>query len=550
MADLATILFLIVTAFANRLIAVQKSTPGFDLYGHLYFVKEVKGQKAGPFGSIKTKVVGSENFRNPFVWHWIVGFFPIKIVLKYQRLINSSLDALFSIALYFVSLRIGFSNTDALLLSLLYLFTPMFFSKLSLGSRINEFTPRLSSELATTLFFIVTLLPLDIPLWLSLALGALISFYVLGASKFGIQALLFITPLTSLFAQNVTPMIALVCGVLLLLVASKGDCVATLHEQLRHLGWYFIKNIRGEVPVSNRNSLKLLFQRPTRRKGILSWLGVVVSRALQSNSYTGMFLKLPALWVIVVIYPSLPFGFEDPLIRALSAPVMAAAVIYLLVNLRWLLFLGEAERYLNHVGYFIVALFFVSALNANASWVVYGILAYGFIYWILESAVLSIFFTRSESADDLVIQYLAEIPEQKVVLAYPFHSGGGVWRIMLETKHKVVYSVTTGKIFTKLFNEKYASDYPYIDLKKLDSLADDYDVDVLIVNENDFRIRESGDLIPSGRWKKVAVYGDIFAIYERKDIHPNINQSHSSIEESHYLRHNFNASEVINVNKD
>jgi uncharacterized membrane protein YiaA len=255
--------------------------------------------------------------------------------------------------------------------------------------------------------------------------------------------------------------------------------------------------MKGEMPVSNRNSLKLLFQRPVHRKGTLAWLGVVLSRALQSNSYTGVLLKLPVLWVIVVIYPLTQFAFEDALIRALSSPVVAAAVIYLLVNQRWLLFLGEAERYLNHVGYFIT------------------ILAYGCIYWIIESSLLHKLSTGSKSTDDLVIQYLAEIHEKKVVLAYPFHSCGGVWRIMLETGHKVIYPPIAAANFVKVFNEKYMDKYPFIDLNKVDSLAEDYHVNILVVSETDLLTREVGNWTLSTNWRKAVEYGDSCAIYEK-----------------------------------
>nr|MDA3832156.1 hypothetical protein [Spirochaetales bacterium] len=73
---MSEILLLALFAFVLRFLTVLHAHAGFDSYGHLYFAKEVKVQRAGPFGEITTKIVGSKGLRAPFLWHWLVGFLP------------------------------------------------------------------------------------------------------------------------------------------------------------------------------------------------------------------------------------------------------------------------------------------------------------------------------------------------------------------------------------------------------------------------------------------------------------------------------------------
>jgi hypothetical protein len=143
----------------------RKAPINFDTYGHLYFSKEVKEQKSGPFGEIKVNVVGSTGFSHPFFLHWLVSFFPIDKVMKYQKVINPSLDSLFTVIIYIVFRKIGFSQEEAFLISAIYIFTPMWFSNLSMGPRITSFTPRLFSEILSNSFFIITLVPLGLSYW-------------------------------------------------------------------------------------------------------------------------------------------------------------------------------------------------------------------------------------------------------------------------------------------------------------------------------------------------------------------------------------------------
>lgn len=518
MTIISTFFVLLVVSFLNRCIVVRKAVTGFDTYGHLYYAKERKEQKTGFFGPIITKVVGSDGHSEPLLWHWVIGVFPIRKIVQHQQWINASIDAAFSVLIYLLTLRIGFANDTAIIVALLYLFTPMFFSRLSTGPRISDFTPRLASELATTLFFIVTLLPLGIPIWGAVFLGAALSGFVLSSSKFGLQALFFLTPLTSLVAWNATPMVALAIGVTVVIGVTRGAALDSFRGQIIFLQRYFKKTLKGEMPISRRNSLAELIRKPSSGEGYMKHIGVVLLRMTSLNSYTSVLLKMPVLLVACALYAvSFLSGVDQPP-RFIVGPVIAAVIIFFLVNLPPLLFLGEAERYLNHVAFFILVMAASLTRTLGSSWLLWFVIAYGLLYWFVESFYLHKLLRSSSQSkqdiDDAVISYLNLIENPAVILAYPYDAVG-VWRLMLETKHKVIFTYTASKDFMTMFDKQYAADEPYVKLERLDEMANELGVEVLIASNRSLVLRGHTHWVPSSLWQKVDVGAPIYAVYKR-----------------------------------
>lgn len=519
MIDIVLPCILGIVAFVQRFIVVKNAETDFDTYGHLYFAKEVKEQKAGPFGHIATRIVGSVSYRQPFLWHWLIGFLPLQHLLRHQKWINAGIDATFSLLIYFIALRLNLAKQAAFYMVLIYLFTPMWFSGISVGPRINNFTPRLASEIFTNLFFIITLLPLGIPIWLNILTGALLSSFVLLSSKFGLQVLLFLVPFISIIMWNPVPTTALISGLVFTIAMTKGDFMMTIGEQFRHLHWYFRKNIKGEAPISNRNSIKKLFAKPSSGGDIMRHVGLILLRCLSSNSYTSVLFKMPVLAVAFVLYGiSYRNGTVGSFQLAIMSPVIAATIIFFLVNFPPLLFLGEAERYLNHVAFFIVATVATLAINLNLIWVLWAILAYGLFYFLVEVLFLKRLSPSSMRSvidlDKTVIEYLNSIPTHSVILSCPFHAIC-VWRIMFETKHKVIYAAMTSREFMESFDEKYGDGYPYVKLERLDEMAEEHGINYVITSKSKLLARNLQDWTPSSMWRKLEVGEPVYAIYQR-----------------------------------
>jgi hypothetical protein len=512
MSDLLIIFSL---ALFFRYMVARKAPINFDTYGHLYFAKEVKRQNAGPFGEIKLKVVGNNGFSHPFLWHWLISFFQIEKVFKYQKWINLILDSLFTIFIYFIAIKIDFNPKEAFIVSLLYLFTPMWFSRLAIGPRIYSLTPRLFSEILSNVFFIVTLLPLGLPYWVVLIMGAIISGIALSSAKFSVQVLIFVTPIISLFAQSTTPIIALIIGFILAIIVSKGRIFAAFKEQYSHLTNYYIKNLRGEVPVSNRNSLQKLFGELDEHEGLLRKLMVVFNRMLSGNSFTGVLLKMPILPLTIILFLLRVNEIKTFNLNHINATVAGATIVFLIINIKRFLFLGEAERYLTHVAFFVIVAFLSITSELNLSWISWYILGYGVLFWLLESFFLkNVLPDQSEilKVSKEVISFLKKINKEMKILTFPYHAIG-VWRIMLETEHKVVFANLDDKQGIHTNNCWYSADYPFVNLAVVDRMYDELGVNVLIIDNKQLKRKKEGWL-PSALWNKLEIGAPFYTVYE------------------------------------
>jgi hypothetical protein len=505
-------------AIVSRLLVVRRSVIAFDTYGHLYFAKLIREQKTGPFGAITARTVGATAHSAPYLWNWIISLFPIDHVVRVQKWINPAIDAAFAILIFFVARQVGFERDAASLITLLYLLTPAWFSRFG-PPRIASFTPRLVSELGTNLFFIVTLLPLGIPFWISLLVAAAICAFVILSSKFGAQAMLLLTPLVSLITWQPGPLVALILGVLCAVAVSRFSFVIALAAQSRHLFWYFRKNLRGEMEVSGRNSIRELFARPANCAGRLDHLRTILYRATTRNSYTSVLLKMPVWTVAVALYIwSYSRGQSSEVSVLLMGPVIAGSILFILVNMPLLLFLGEAERYLHHVAFFIVGAAVALATQMGLHWILWVLVAWGTIVLVFESFlvpyVLPSWKRTALAADDAVVDHLRGLEEAQVVLAYPY-GAVGVFRILLETKHTVVYPLMSRPDFTEEFEEKFAADYPYVHIEKLDQMAEELNVSYVIVHKKSLKSRGLFDWEPSSQWEKLGVGEPRHAVYQR-----------------------------------
>ena len=504
-------------ALLSRILVSRKEAPGFDVYGHLCFADALRAQRRGPFGDVTLRVVGASGYSQPFMWHWLIGFFDAKALLRNQAWLNGVIDSLFVVIAFLIAQRSGYSDCVALYAVAIYLLTPMWFSTIAIGPRIAGFTPRLSSEVATNLFFMVCLLPIGLSELQIVIFGSVLAAFVFSSSKFGVQALLFLTPLVSLVGGSLLPLVSLVGGLTLTIVVSRGRIIDQFRSQVMHLAWYCRENLKGRMHVSNRNSFGALFKRsePTLK----SYLVKLVHRVVSENSYTAVSIKLPVIFLVTfAILQSIARG-GTVYASDLAAPIMAACLVYFVVNLRPFLFLGEAERYLNHVAFFIALFAAKYAVDNRLEWLLWALLVYGVGYWGIEVFALEKLkpakLRQTAIEDDRVLEDLQALTHPAVVLCYPYQAAGGVFRIILETPHKVISCMFTGKVFSQSFNTRYAGDYPYVKFEKLDDMADEYGVRYVVLNRAALRARGFENWTPSFSWVKRPVGGEIYDVYYR-----------------------------------
>jgi hypothetical protein len=496
-----------------RLFPVRNAITSFDTYGHLYYAKEVKNQKAGPWGSILPNCWGAEEYRHPFLWHWLIGMFSIDKVLVYQRWINPAIDAIFSICIYYLLMSTGLGQVDAMLGMMLYLFTPMWFSSASIGPRISSLTPRFFSELCLNGMYIVLFIDLGLPAEWQFVAGTVLASAIILSSKFGTQALLFLTPIVASLTLSLTPVFVVVSGLGLSVFLTKGEIVLILKRQLVHLVNYYRTNANASTAISDRNKIAGIMKNSNGKTA--SWRQVFIQLVLR-NSYTSVLIKMPILVItmLLVIINYTVAGQMDFMLKL--SPVLAAVFVYFLINRPKLLFLGEAERYLNHVAVFIVISAVSLAIQVESVWLLWVLIAYGVFFWLLEAFFISRHSERilRAEADDLVETFLKSHQTPLIVLSYPYHSGG-VYRIMLNTIHKVIFPIHINSAARESFVNQFEPSYPYINLGKLDELTKITGVDTVIVDRKKAITSGLNDWTPSNSWVKVQLAQSFYDVYQR-----------------------------------
>ncbi|MGV3684496.1 MAG: hypothetical protein ACO1NS_02645 [Daejeonella sp.] len=446
-----------------------------------------------------------EKLPQPYFWQWLLAMLPSNFIQRYHSQLNPILDSLFACFIYFISIKIGFDSHASVMAVLLYLFSPIFFSSLAIGPRINSITPRLWSEILCNILFICLFIPLSIALPTKIILSILLMNMILLSSKFGIQVLVFLIPISSIISGDYLGILVLAGSIVTATLITKGEFLKALKAQAHHLTQYFKSGLRNRMAISNRNSftifIKILkLEVPFREK-----IEKIIFAAVVTNSYTSVILKFTL--VIAVIYfglqtgpGNLPYSY-----RFIFYPVVASLILFVVVNINLFLFLGEAERYILHVGYFwIIAIVYLTQMN-GINLIGYFLVSFGILYWLIEGfylknnqSVKALY--QSQNENNLLMEYLNSLTYPINIALYPYHSAGGVWRILYETEHRVYYGITlTDEDRAKVID--FEDKYPYFKIGSLDLMAERFKLNLLIL---DTRERHAINIVEkSGNWKRL-----------------------------------------------
>ncbi len=483
----------------------------FDSWGHLYLTFAVKRQGRGPFKPIRGQVIEPGDLHYPLLPHWFYSHLPDGFLLRRNQLINPLLETVFVFVALSLALAAGIDRVWVLLGGLCYVVTPLWFSKISIGPRVLNFTTRTFSELIYPLAIALVLFPLPIPDAIAIVGSAILLAAVMLGSKFGVQVVFFVTPLIAAFAVSWALLATLVLAIGLAQLVSRGEFTSQLRHQAAHLTWYASELRAGRLPIQGRNALRSLREwspEKTRaqniRRLVFAWLA--------RNSITGVILRAPhfvAIAGLVIAAIVSQETFEGPLVPMIAG----AAVVYALTSLKYLLFIGQAERYLSHVSIWSNILFVGLCAIHGVVWLVWCAIAYGIAFSLAELILL-----RGELNPELrrsanaVMTYLEGLDDKRTILVYPYHAVPP-YRIMISTHHTCLLPWMSNDAFKTAM--KGLEDYPRVDLTLLDDSPELSTVDTLIVNSDERRERLPQWRAPVG-WHRIEGSFGKLDVYERR----------------------------------
>jgi hypothetical protein len=492
-----------------RLSLVRRRRIDFDTYGHLYYATAVAEQRAAPWGAIEVNSWAGEKFYHPFLWHKVVGLLPSEWITKNQHRINAVLDAMF---LTTTCVFLDYMKLDAktiVFICLLYLFTPMWFSRVAMGPRVHSLTPRLASEILFNITALVLISHLT-QSWTGSAFAVSLIFAQLLISKFSLQVVIFTLPMISIFGMDLHPAVFALAGLGVAIIMSRGKIADLIKRQVTHLTEYYRYNRDGKTSVSNRNGVRQILKKWNSEGLTPKQLGEFL---LFQNSYTATALKMPVFVVfLTTILSTNSSAWSPTLVRCLPI-LMAGTVLYFLTNTKRLLFLGEAERYLNHIGIVIVIATVHQLIENNQTTVLVGLIAYGVIYWILEAVVLEKVFSDEvrEISDAKILTLLRSI-DPTVVASIPYHNFC-VFRVMLETKHKVIYPYHMKEDVRLPFIQSYEEKYPFLNVSKLDEIAALTQCEVVVIDKGAVPQASQPEWKPGPKWIETKIEQPIYRVF-------------------------------------
>lgn len=494
------IYFILVLVFRSLLRLIFNSSIDFDTYFHLYLISFIR--KNGISNLIEQKrFIKPFGLHYPWMMHFFISLFPRKFDMFFERFFNPFLDSLFTLFLYTVIFYITESNNQALIVAILYVFTPAMFTTLSLGPRIKSFTPRLFGEIVGSMMFIFEYLYFINDNYIYLVLSIIFAGFAYLSSKFSVQAIVFISIFLFLFTFDIEYLVVLIGGFILSMILSQGKYLEVLKQQVEHLKWFFMKNIKGEMSVSSRNSIKRVIDyfKTKRYKKIISAL-------LFQNTFIIVLTRFP------LVYLALYFVYDDYIINGklelVDYFIISSFVIFFISSLKWFLFIGEAERYINYMVFFIllkVTLFFEENTLYLLLFIIYGI-----IFYILDFILLRK--TNKNNIDDELIKWLNCQDKELNIASIPYHLGG--WRIVESTKHNWLYGVFfINRDDIKILNS-YMKKYPFLDINKADKIIDEYKLDYIFYNKQVLDKNYGEEYEIPTNLKQIQISENIFALYK------------------------------------
>jgi hypothetical protein len=461
-------IYVFLFSFLVRLPILRKGDLDVDSYGHLYLSQEVIKQKAKPWDGIYLKCWKSDFYRHPYLWHFVVGQIPLKFLLKIEKYLNLIIDSIFISIVSILFYHYELSFYKIWILVLLYNFSPLLFSKVSIGPRLFSFTPRLSSEIFSNLFFLISFIDFGFGTFQFIC-AVIIGIVIIFTSKFGLQALFFITPLASIFDKTITPLIILTLSLFFSVIISQGKILKTLGKQYSHLSEYFKSNKNNKFEIYNRNNFKIFLTYL-----ISGQYKKFIWNLVANNSFTGLLIKFPIIFFIII---NLLISVNG----TYQSVVLATMIIYFLTNFKFLIHLGESERYITHTVFFFLLMFLNSYPEKE---LVYILLLYGFLFYMVEFVFFNFcHYETTRIKDNVVIEKFLNTQPQNILLAsLPYHNFS-IYRAMLMTPVRCLIPGYINNRYRNSFLKKFIiNDISILNINLLEDINSLTKLNILIID--------------------------------------------------------------------
>lgn len=512
---------LILTFILRALPGILRIVPGSsDQSYHFLFAEEIRRNKFKYPKTLKGFLLPGV-YDYPPLFHYLLALFPRTKREQLRPFFSAIIDTVHVLVIYVCVLYIAqmpelagyitYPSKTAFIAALIFATSPslLYFG---FGPRAFHATPRTLGELFITLTFLS---------------GAIfycegnVGFFVLASffaglallsSKFGGQALFFFSIILAFFIGSVVFLFIPIFGCVFAFVWSKGNYQKVLKGWIQHSILY--KNVlSGKSKILKERNDFSEFKRIFRsiKKKNFSEFSSSFWRVISNNTYVIFVIRnIMIFLVFYLLFTYIEEVIATKLLLFLCLWIISSIIVFFFTSLRPFLFLGEAERYIEHsvsAQAIFISIFFVFL----EEWAILKLLIlYHLLFYVFNIILMYGFyktFSPSEKAKkEMFNWFISERITNERILGIP-----------TDVHYDLVYGTNNGVLhppgnFTLISEDEFKDiyrEYPYpnTDTKKL---VDMYNLTILVVNKE---LLKSSDWAYDLRSFTKLYENDVYTVY-------------------------------------
>jgi len=384
----------VITRLLPRLFCPEAR--GKDAFYHLHAARTIRNNRFRLPRRIEAYLLPGI-YDYPPLFHYLWALFPVKWHPLVETASSAVLDALHAVTVYFTACYClaaaggpGDSGSISFLIPVLFLLSPALTS-VGTGPRAYQGTPRTLGELLFMLSMTAFLIYVFENMMIFQVAAGLFGACLFLTSKFGVQVFLFFHLVFFLYFRQPAWLLTPAMSVVLSLLLSAGHYREVAAGHLAHIQYYrkaiskrfylvTSKNRWGEI----LNLFHNLRHHPEKAARTL----------LMDNTYIQLVIKHPQLVYICFLLLAGDTKGSD-VSRFLMVWMAAGILAFFLTSLRRLLFLGEADRYLEYILFPQLVFIGLSGGFFPFAWCMAG---YGVLLYIIFASIFV--FQYSKKAQD------------------------------------------------------------------------------------------------------------------------------------------------------
>ena len=290
----------------------------------------------------------------PLLQHFLVSRFPRRYRFIVGCLLGPLYDVIIGVFVFLLATILSYETKSLsdvsrldppLIATLLFMTSPIL---LPATARVRALNGRSLGFLFVVLFFGTIGWSIVSDRLLIIAIAIIPGLLIILSSQFAIQVMVFFSVVLSIYYMSFLPFLAMTATLILGFLFPGIGCRAVLRQMLHHKIWYF-RNADNNTTATNRNKITDLIRLPVYLfTAPLKFLELFFVKITPIIAFYSVPIVSFLFYVQIQQWIEWQLIIETPASHYLWGIVLASSVVFILVSIPKLSFLGQAERYFEY----------------------------------------------------------------------------------------------------------------------------------------------------------------------------------------------------------